>query len=84
MVILPVGHIMGGFEAKNNIALVITVCIASLEVIVKLQREKLRQSRAVALKCMNAWTITATEELNNFVALSSPSTQSVISGRHLL
>ena len=47
MVILPVGHITGGFEVKNNIVLVVTVCIASLEVIGKLQREKLHQSHAV-------------------------------------
>ena len=42
MVILPVGH-MGGFEVKNNIALTVTVCIASFKVIGELQREKLRR-----------------------------------------
>ena len=38
---------MGGFEVKNNIDLTVTVCIASFEAIGELQREKLRQSRAV-------------------------------------
>ena len=37
------------FEVKNNIALTVTVCIASFEVIGELQRERLRQSRAKAL-----------------------------------
>ena len=37
------------FEVKNNIALMVTICIASFEVIGELQREKLRQSRAKAL-----------------------------------
>ena len=36
------------FEVKNNIALTVTVCIASFEVISKLQRERLRQSCAKA------------------------------------
>ena len=36
------------FEVKNNIALTVTVCIAWFEVIGKLQRERLRQSRAKA------------------------------------
>ena len=39
---------MSDFEVKNNIALTITVCIASFEVIGELQRERLRQSRAKA------------------------------------
>ena len=40
---------MSDFEVKNNIALVVTVCIGSFEVICELQRERLRQSRAKAL-----------------------------------
>ena len=40
---------MGGFEVKNNIALMVTmVCIASFKAIGELQRERLRQSRAAA------------------------------------
>ena len=35
-------------ESKTIIALTVTVCIASLEVISELQRERLRQSRAKA------------------------------------
>ena len=31
---------MGGFEVRNNIALMVTVCIASFEVISELQKEK--------------------------------------------
>ena len=39
---------MSDFEVKNNIALTVTVCIAWFEVSGKLQRERLRQSRAKA------------------------------------
>ena len=39
---------MSDFEVKNNIALTVTVCIASFEVISELQRERLHQSRAEA------------------------------------
>ena len=39
---------MGGFAVKSNIALTVTVCIASFEAIIELQREKLHQSRAAA------------------------------------
>ena len=39
---------MSDFEVKNNIALTVTVCIASFEVISELQRERLRQSHAKA------------------------------------
>ena len=42
----PCGTHTSDFEVKNNIALMVTVCIASFEVIGKLQRERLRQSRA--------------------------------------
>ena len=38
----------------------------------------------VSLEWTNEWTIPASEELNTFVAPSSSSTQSVVSGRHLL
>ena len=48
MVILPVGHNTGGIEVENNVALAVTVCIASFEVIDELQRERLRHSRAAA------------------------------------
>ena len=39
---------MGSFEVKNNIALIVTVCIALFKAIGELQRERLRQSRAAA------------------------------------
>ena len=39
---------MSDFEVKNNIALTVTVCIASFNVIGKLQRERLCQSCAEA------------------------------------
>ena len=39
---------MSNFEVKNNIALTVTVCIASFEAISELQRERLRQSHAKA------------------------------------
>ena len=39
---------MGSFEVKNNIALTVTVCIASFEAIGELQRERLHHSRAAA------------------------------------
>ena len=45
----PCGTHSSDFEVKNNIALMVVVCIASFEVIVELQRERLRQSRAKAL-----------------------------------
>ena len=48
MVILPVGHNTGDIEVENNIALMVTVCIASFKVIGELQREKLHHSRAAA------------------------------------
>ena len=38
----------GGIEVENNIALTVTVCIASFEVIGELQRERLHHSRAAA------------------------------------
>ena len=44
----PCGTHTSDFEVKNNIALTVTVCIASFEVIGKLQRERLRQSCAKA------------------------------------
>ena len=52
--------------------------------IVKLQRERLGQSRAIGF-CYgtDAWIIPVSEELIAFIAPSSLSTQSVISGRHL-
>ena len=37
---------MGSFEVKTNIALTVTVCIASFKAIGELQRERLHQSRA--------------------------------------
>ena len=37
---------MDSIEVENNIALTVTVCIASFEVIGELQRERLRHSRA--------------------------------------
>ena len=39
---------MSDFEVKNNIALTVTVCIASFGVIGELHRERLRQSCAKA------------------------------------
>ena len=39
---------MGGVEVENDIALTVTVCIASFEVIGELQRERLHHSRAAA------------------------------------
>ena len=46
----PSGTHTSDFEVKNNIALTVTVCIASFEVISKLQRERLHQSRAKAFR----------------------------------
>ena len=39
---------MGDIEVENNIALTVTVCNASFEVIGELQTERLRHSRAAA------------------------------------
>ena len=44
----PCGTHTGTTEVENNIVLTVTVCIASFEVIGKLQRERLRHSRAAA------------------------------------
>ena len=44
----PCGTHTSDFEVKNNITLTVTVCIASFEVIGKLQRERLHQSCAKA------------------------------------
>ena len=44
----PCGTHTGGIEVENNIALPVTACIASFEVIGELQRERLRHSRAAA------------------------------------
>ena len=38
----------GGFEVRNSIALTVTVCITSFEVIGELQRKILHQSHATA------------------------------------
>ena len=48
MVILPVGQIRGSIDIKNIVALIVTVCIASFEVISELQRERLHHSHAAA------------------------------------
>ena len=74
----------GSFEVKNNITLMATVCTALLKVISELQRERLRQSRCVQLEWTNTQTILTSEELSTFIAPSSSSTQSVVSGRYLL
>ena len=39
---------LDSFEVRNNIALMVTVCIALFEVISKLQKKRLHQSHAVA------------------------------------
>ena len=58
---------MGGFEVRNDIALTVTVCIASLKAIGDLQRRILRQSCAsVKLEWTNMLTIPASEELSAF------------------
>ena len=77
---------MGGIEVKNNIALTVTVCIASSEGIGELQRERLHHSCAAAfqLERTNAWTTLASEGLSTFVAPSSSSAESMVSGRHPL
>ena len=74
---------MSDFEVKNNITLMVTVCIASFEVIGELQRERWI-SHVLKLEWTNAWTIPASEEPSTFVAPSSSSTHSVVSGRQLL
>ena len=38
----------GSFEVRNNITLMVTVCIASFKTIGKLQRKRLHQSHAIA------------------------------------
>ena len=48
IVILPVGHIRAVLKFKTNIALPVTICIASFEAIGELQRDRLRHLRAAA------------------------------------
>ena len=45
----------GSFEVRNNITLMVTVCIASFKTIGKLQRKRLHQSHAIAFN-WNGWT----------------------------
>ena len=44
----PCGTHTSDFEVKNNIALMVTVCIASFEAIGEVERERLHQSHAKA------------------------------------
>ena len=72
---------MGGFEVKNNIALTGTVCIASFKVIGELQRETcVIHVPHRLLEWTNTWTTLASKELSTFVASSSSSAASVVSG----
>ena len=62
----------------------LTVCIASFKTIGKLQREKLHLTcHSIELERTDAWIIPVSEELIAFIAPSSSSTQSIVSGRHL-
>ena len=79
----PCGIHTSDFEVKNNIALTVTVCIASFEVIGELQRASVT-CQSVKLEWTNAWTIPASKEPSTFLAPSSLSTHSVVSGRQLL
>ena len=49
VVYTPCGTHTGGFEGKNNITLMVTVCIASFEVISELQRKRLHLSHATEM-----------------------------------
>ena len=69
---------MGGFEDRNNIALMVMVCIVSFEVISELQRKRLRQSCAASLG-WNRQTHGQFLQVSTFVAPSLSSTQSMIS-----
>ena len=54
VVYTPCGTHTGGFEGKNNITLMVTVCIASFEVISELQRKRLHSSHATEMDdCVN-------------------------------
>ena len=73
---------MGGFEVKNSNSLIVTVCIASLEAIGELQRERLHHSCATEFNWngQNAWTSPASEELSTLVIVYTERGY----GRHLL